>query len=112
MIVDRTTVNSMPTTYKTNKQKNTCNQKKKHPVHFGTGFFKSETVVVASNLLPGHVQKCLLAHYQLVMTDASESQAWLLVDKVLRRERNNIKSFWIPKQSFERVLEKKPKTMV
>lgn len=50
-------------------------------------FFKIETT--ASSLLPEHVQKCLLAHYQLVMTDVSGLLAWLSVDKALRRENKN-----------------------
>lgn len=74
------------------------------------GFFKSETT--ASNLLPAHVQKCLLAHYQLVMTDVSELQAWLLVDKVLRRGKsikasefpnNLLKQFWGKKKTMIKV---------
>lgn len=68
------------------------------------GFFKSETT--ASNLLPEHVQKCLLAHYQLVMTDVSELQAWLLVDKVLRREKS-IKASGFPNDLLKQFWGKK-----
>lgn len=46
----------------------------------------------ASKVLPEHVQKCLLAHCQSAMTDVSELQVWLLVDRVLGKE-------WIIKDS-------------
>lgn len=66
-------------------------------------FFKFERT--AFNVLPEHVQKCLLAHYQLVMTDVSELQVWLLVDRVLRKERNIKASRFSSDLSKKKLLE-------
>lgn len=55
----------------------------------------------ASKVLPEHVQKCLLAHCQLVMTDVSELQVWLLVDRVLGKEWTIKDSQMMSQNTFE-----------
>lgn len=62
-------------------------------------FFKLERT--ASKVLPEHVQKCLLAHCQLVMTDVSELQVWLLVDRVLGKEWTIKDSQMMSQNTFE-----------
>lgn len=71
----------------------------KYLVHFIMVFFKLGRT--ASKVLPEHVQKCLLVHCQLAMTDVSELQVWLLVDRVLGKEwtikdsqMNSLNTFW------------------
>lgn len=63
---------------------NQTNQKQKYLVHFAMVFFKLGRT--ASKVLPEHAQKYLLAHCQSAMTDVSELQVWLLVDRVLGKK--------------------------